>query len=112
MCVACDLQNICRFLYCPPSALTSAPPIGVPTNAETLMAANMEPVRTPISRMSLIWATSAGARETKAPLENPKKAENNMSESEYQHTFLQKSLELPTWNIPSRRKPKRKHKNS
>jgi hypothetical protein len=64
-------QKICKYVKAPLSAVTRAPPIGEPVKAAIEIAAKRLPLRMPISRMSEIWATREGARETKAPEEKP-----------------------------------------
>lgn len=64
-------QKICKYVKPPLSAVTRAPPIGEPVKAAIEITAKRLPFRMPISRISDIWATSEGARETKAPDEKP-----------------------------------------
>ena len=52
--------------------------MGLPVRAATEITAKRLPFLTPIWRMSEIWATRDGARETKAPVEKPYSAANMM----------------------------------
>ncbi len=56
------------------SLATSAPAIGFSMSAAMLMMAKSVPFLTQTFLISLIWATSAGAMETKAPEPKPQSA--------------------------------------